>query len=71
MTFLRDEGLIQPEAPEPGTTGKRHYKVIIELIMIVDGRNLIYQAKWPVGDNGTVRGSGQICIAAAFEPGTK
>jgi hypothetical protein len=70
MTFLRDQGIIQPEDPEPGTKGKRHYRVGIELVMIVDGRNLRYEARWPIGGNGTIQGSGQICIAAAFEPGT-
>jgi hypothetical protein len=70
MTFLRDQGLVQPVDPEPGTIGKKHYKVEIELVMIVDGRNLRYEARWPVGGRGRVQERGQISIAAAFEPGT-
>jgi hypothetical protein len=70
MTFLRDQGIIQPVDPEPGTIGKRHYKVGIELVMIIDGRNLRYEARWPIGRDSSVQERGQICIAAAFEPGT-
>jgi hypothetical protein len=68
MTFLKDEGIIQPTYPERGLKGKPHYKVEFELVMIIDGRNLRYEARYPAG--GEVKGRGQICIAAAFEPGT-
>lgn len=67
MTFLRKEGLIQPE----GLPGKRHYKVEFKLVMIVDGRNLRYEARWPIGEGAQVQGKGQTCIAAAFVPGTR
>jgi hypothetical protein len=68
MTFLKTRGLIQPTYPEEGTKGKLHYKVEFELVMIIGGRNLRYESRYPAG--GEVRGEGQICIAAAFEPGT-
>jgi hypothetical protein len=68
MTFLKTNGIIEPVDPEPGTEGKRHYKVEFELVMIIDGRNLTFEARWPKG--GRVQERGQISIAAAFEPGT-
>jgi hypothetical protein len=71
MTFLRKEGLIKPTMPENGLSGKKYYKVQFELVMIVDGRNLRYEARWPVGEGAQVQGRGQTCIAAAFVPGTK
>ncbi|KAH8816829.1 Hsp70 family protein-like protein [Xylogone sp. PMI_703] len=69
MTFLRDEGYIFPKYPEPGRRGRPHYKVEFELLMIVNGRSLRYEARYPVG--GPIRGHGEICIAAAFRPGTE
>ena len=69
MTFLKTEGLIQPIQPE-GWAGKPYYKVEFQLAMIIDGRNLRYEARW--GPDGVAKGQkGQISIAAAFEPGTK
>jgi hypothetical protein len=71
MTFLRTEGLIQPTTPGPGEKGKKHYKVEFDLVMIVDGRNLRYEARYPMGGAGQVQMKGQTCIAAAFVPGTQ
>ena len=68
MTFLKTDGLIVPVEPEEGEKGKRHYKVEYELVMIVDGRNMRYEARYPAG--GAVQERGQISIAAAFLPGT-
>ena len=81
MTFLKDEKHIKAEPPSEFSTfrGKRahnHYSVTFELVMIVDGRNLRYEARWPPRDfveaaNGqTVKATGQVSIAAAFKPGT-
>ncbi|KAF2175978.1 hypothetical protein K469DRAFT_608704 [Zopfia rhizophila CBS 207.26] len=81
MTFLKDRGLIQPEAPSHYSTfrlnpQRRHWVVNFELVMIVDGRNLRYEARWPptedleFGEEQTVHAVGQECIAAAFQPGT-
>ncbi|KAE9377463.1 hypothetical protein N431DRAFT_329570 [Stipitochalara longipes BDJ] len=82
MTFLRDEGLIQPEPPSvfstySGPKAPHHWAVTFELVMIIDGRNLRYEARWPPSDspeaqvyNQKVHGKGQTCIAAAFKPGT-
>jgi len=69
MTFLKTDGLISPMEPEDGEKGKRHYKVEYELVMIVDGRNLRYEVRYPAG--GAVQSKGQISIAAAFVPGTE
>lgn len=69
MTFLRDEGYISLTYPKPGDKWLPHYKVEFELLMIIDGRNLRYEARYPPG--GQIRDQGQICIAAAFNPGTE
>ena len=68
MSFLVNEGIIEPIEPDPQYPGRRHYKIEFELVMIVDGRNLRYEARWPAG--GEVRSGGQISIAAGFQPGT-
>lgn len=82
MTFLRDEGHIQPVAPSvfstySGPKAPHHWEVTFELVMIIDGRNLRYEARWPLSNSPeasvhdqTVLESGQTCIAAAFKPGT-
>ncbi|OBT51183.1 hypothetical protein VE04_08148 [Pseudogymnoascus sp. 24MN13] len=69
MTFLKERNLIQPVEPEEGVRARRHYKVEYELVMIVNDRNLRWEARYPAG--GEVQGIGQISIAAAFVPGTK
>lgn len=68
MTFLKTEGLIK-KIPPPTGYGKSYYKVEYELVMIVEGLNLKYEARWPIGGQ-EARGQGQISIAAAFVPGT-
>lgn len=68
MTFLLTDKLIEPSEPEEGYKGKPHYKVRFELVMIVEGRNLRFEARYPVG--GEVIEGKRFCIAAAFEPGT-
>ncbi|KAF7893695.1 uncharacterized protein EAF02_001233 [Botrytis sinoallii] len=69
MTFLKEQNLIQPVEPEEGVRAKRHYKVGYELVMIVNDRNMRWEARYPAG--GKVQGTGQVSIAAAFVPGTK
>lgn len=68
MTFLKTNNIIAPVEPEEGDRAKRHYKVEYELVMIVNGRNMRYEARYPAG--GAVQQKGQISIAAAFVPGT-
>jgi len=68
MTKLVKAGVFPLITPESGMRGKPHYKVEFELVMIVNGRNLRYEARWPKGGQAT--GTSQICIAAAFKPGT-
>ena len=70
MTFLRTDGHIVPMEPDHGR-GSRHYRVEYDLVMIVDGRNMRYEACYTNAGDDRIMGSGQICIAAAFEPGTK
>lgn len=68
MTPLVKSGKIQLTHPEEGYEGAPHYRIEFELVMIINGRNLRFEARWPRG--GEVQGSTQICIAAAFRPGT-
>ena len=68
MAPVIQSGRIKRTYPEEGFLGKAHYYIEFELVLIVKGRNLRYEARWPRG--GEVRGQGQICIAAAFQPGT-
>lgn len=70
MTPIIQQGHIQPATIKPGYDGKPHYKIEFDLVIIINGRNLRYEARWPVGSAET-RSQGQICIAAAFRPGTK
>ncbi|PQE30977.1 hypothetical protein CJF32_00007970 [Rutstroemia sp. NJR-2017a WRK4] len=70
MTFLREKGIIQPVEPEDDKDGIEHYRVDYELVAIVEGRALRYEARWPAGEDGQVQGSGQLSIAAAFKEGT-
>jgi len=82
MTFLKDEGLIEPVSAynvQPGQrTPLRFYSVEFDLVVIVNGRNLRYEARWPKSLNVESEGhltdnvvaQGQICIAASFKPGT-
>jgi hypothetical protein len=69
MSFLVHSGIIQPVEQEQGYVGQRHYRIEYELVMIINGRNLTYEARWPEG--GETHGKGQISIAAAFRPGTE
>lgn len=104
MTFLRDEGLIEKLATAPLPNARRgakqeyHWAVEFDLIMVIDGRNLRYEARWPPirrpdesdaedeqghenqlvdadsqqahATGQKICAAGQVCIAAAFEPGT-
>lgn len=58
MTFLRDEGRIKPKPtpPVPSRSRKKprkpddHYEIEFDLVMIVEGRSLRYEARWPPRD---------------------
>ncbi|TEY45859.1 hypothetical protein BOTCAL_0326g00040 [Botryotinia calthae] len=49
MAFLKEQNLIQPVEPEEGVRAKRHYKVEYELVMIVNDRNMGWEARYPAG----------------------
>jgi hypothetical protein len=81
MTFLKDQNLIHPEVTSDwskftGSKKKRYLTVEFDLVMIVEGRNLRYEARWPSvgklkdGQEQQVQAAGQVCIAAGFQPGT-
>lgn len=71
MTFLKTEKLIKPVELEKGSKTRKHYKVEFQLNLIIEGRNLKFEAVWPIGEEGKTRAEGQVSIAAAFRPGTK
>ncbi|CZS94244.1 uncharacterized protein RCO7_10355 [Rhynchosporium graminicola] len=74
MTYLRDEGLISPVIPQPDkdgiVRGKPHYEITFDLVPVVIARDMRYEARYPANNHSKVVQTGQISIAAAFEPGT-
>ena len=69
FTGLRDTGKLPlPVGPGRGGRGKKHYRIEFEIVPTIHGRNLRFEVKYPRG--GAVQQTGQICIAATFEPGT-
>jgi hypothetical protein len=67
MTDLKDKEI---KLTRRRKGAKRFYKVEYELVAIVEGRNLRYEARYPIGANARKRGpTGQVSIAAAFKPG--
>lgn len=71
MTFLKEDPTFKPVEPQPGKRGQIHYRVEFDLVIIVDGRNLRFEARYPRGEEGIARGERRISIAASFEPGTE
>jgi hypothetical protein len=71
MTFLKTQRIISPINPDPDVKGSRHYRVDFVLVIIIDGRNLRFEARYPSGPEGRVHTSGRFSIAAAFVPGTE
>ena len=80
MNFLRDEGLIEPQFPSVYSTHsssqKQHWETHYEVAMIVEGRSIRFEARWPLKKN-LKQGQEQrvlvmklVGIAAAFQPGT-
>lgn len=82
MTWLKEQNLIQLQQPSAWSTFKGrdaqpYWSITWELVLIIDGRNLRYEARWPATEHVEERGQdqrvceeGQTCIAAAFNPGT-
>ena len=73
MTWLRDKKIIKPIEPILGSGAVPHYKVDYDLIAMVEGRDLRYEARYPAGGGpaAKVQRCRQVSIAAAFRPGTK
>ena len=89
MSFLRDKGHIEITYPKPDkygvVRGEPHYVIEYDLYVILDSRNLRYEARWPPLERGAdqrvtrkrctqqkakVKQVAQVSIAAAFQPGT-
>ncbi|KAF9887626.1 hypothetical protein FE257_009719 [Aspergillus nanangensis] len=65
MTELKTKGLIEPRK---SYKGGRHYVVEFELVVIVDGRNLRFEARYPCGSTGEecIKQRGRFCIASGY-----
>jgi hypothetical protein len=79
LTPLRDQGLIKPESPSDFSNhsrSKKHWEVHYEVAMMVEGRSIRFEARWPSKEarkGGPIVNrfdSKLIGIAAAFKPGT-
>jgi hypothetical protein len=80
MTFLREQGHIVPQLPSVTSTHAgtqhKHWEVHYEVLMIVEGRSIRFEARWPArknllpGQTQKVLGTKLVGIAAAFAPGT-
>jgi hypothetical protein len=80
LTRLRDEGRIEPQHPSRFSTHagsqKRYWEVHYEVALIVEGRSIRFEARYPVkdalrpGEQQEVLGVKLVGIAAAFAPGT-
>ena len=68
MSFLREREDFELVRPAQGHT---YYSVEFDLVPIVEGRQLRYEARWPAGKGKGIKlNEGQVCIASAFRPGT-
>lgn len=80
LTFLKNEGYLVPQRPSEHSihyqTQKMFYEVIYEIAMIVEGRSIRFEARWPTkemlipGQEQQVLATKLVGIAAAFQPGT-
>jgi hypothetical protein len=80
MTHLRTEGRIQAQTPSEYSTfagsDETYWEVHYEVRLIVEGRSIRFEARYPVRDNlrpGEEQkrlGMTLVGIAAAFAPGT-
>ena len=70
MSSIRNKPeIIKTDIDQKTGKEKRYYKIDMDLVMIVEDRNLRFAAHWPQGSDDVVTW-GQISLAAAFEPGT-
>jgi hypothetical protein len=80
LTRLRDEGRIKPQYPSEFSkhagSQKRYWEVHYEVALIVEGRSIRFEARYPVkdglrpGEQQEILGIKLVGIAAAFSPGT-
>ena len=80
MTSLRDDGhlkLVYPKGVDNPDPSRLHYRIEMDLFVIVENRNLSFEAVWPARDSEErrqgakeVRRKGTVSIASSFAPGT-
>ena len=63
MTFLKGSLLVMVN-PQPSSRVRPHYRIEYELVLVVNGNDMKFEARYPPG--GEVLQSKQICIAAVF-----
>jgi hypothetical protein len=67
LTFLKTNNQIKPTI---GANEKAYYEVQFDIWLIIEARNLRFEARSPVNKD-EVSASADFCIAAGFSPGTK
>ncbi|OAK96902.1 hypothetical protein IQ06DRAFT_351485 [Phaeosphaeriaceae sp. SRC1lsM3a] len=81
LTFLIDEGHIQPQSPSQYSTyagsRRKFWQAHYEILMVVEGRSIRFEARWPAKDDWRptdgpqrVLATKMVGIASAFLPGT-
>ena len=74
MSYLLTEDpplqLETPKVPEDAPNANMlHYRIVFGLVMIVEGRNMRFEVRYPK-DSDIVCKSAHISMAPAFAPGT-
>jgi hypothetical protein len=80
LTFLIEEGLTEPHLPTPSNTyarsRRKHWEAHYELLFIVEGRSMRFEARWPAkknlpqGRKQKVLVTNLVEIASSFPPVT-
>lgn len=80
LTYLKDEGLIEPQIPADYNTRagppKKYWEAHIEVAMIVEARSIRFEARYPQkeflkpGEKQRVLAMRLVGMAASFKPGT-
>lgn len=64
LTDLKTKGIVKPR----GSGKRRHYFIEYDIVAVVDGPNLRFEAHYPQGarNKASIKEKASICIAAGF-----